>query len=172
VDELQKRAQSGESVCRKNTPRLLVTGSPVIFPNMKILTLIEESGGIVAIDDLCSSVRYIYDEVAVDERNMFDMMRAIADRYLFPCMCPIFTPSDDRITRILDLIEEFNIDGVIYHVLVGCHLFDFEFPRIMKELSKIDVPVLRIETDYSPEDVEQMRTRIEAFIETVREKRR
>ncbi len=103
---------------------------------------------------------------------MFDLMKAVADRYLFPCMCPIFTPSDDRITRIVELIEEFKIDGVIYNVLVGCHLFDFEFPRMMKELSRRDIPVLRIETDYSPEDVEQMRTRIEAFIETLREKRR
>ncbi len=59
ADELEERVRAEEAVCRKSTPRILVTGSPIIFPNMKIVSLIEESGGVVAIDDLCSSTRSI-----------------------------------------------------------------------------------------------------------------
>ena len=42
------------------------------------------------------------------------------------------------------------------------------FSKIMKEKN---IPVLRIETDYSPEDIEQLRTRIEAFIEMLATKK-
>ena len=34
-----------------------------------------------------------------------------------------------------------------------------------RRLEELDVPILSLETDYSQEDVEQLRTRIEAFIE-------
>jgi benzoyl-CoA reductase/2-hydroxyglutaryl-CoA dehydratase subunit BcrC/BadD/HgdB len=38
-------------------------------------------------------------------------------------------------------------------------------------MEKKGIPMLKIETDYSPQDVEQLRTRIEAFQETLKGRR-
>jgi benzoyl-CoA reductase/2-hydroxyglutaryl-CoA dehydratase subunit BcrC/BadD/HgdB len=43
-----------------------------------------------------------------------------------------------------------------------------EAPLFERVVEKGGVPVLRIDTDYSQEDVEQLRTRVEAFVEQIR----
>jgi benzoyl-CoA reductase/2-hydroxyglutaryl-CoA dehydratase subunit BcrC/BadD/HgdB len=109
--------------------------------------------------------RYLYDPVGLTEKSMTDMMVSIAARYIMPCVCPSFAPNEDRLFRLLQMAEEFAIDGIIYHVLKGCVIYDFELIRVEKIMKDKNIPVLRIETDYSPEDIEQLRTRIEAFVE-------
>ena len=54
----------------------------------------------------------------------------------------------------------------------ACHTYGMEQRRINKEMEKLDIPVLNIETDFSQEDVEQIRTRIEAFLELITSKKR
>ena len=66
------------------------------------------------------------------------------------------------------LIKDNDIQGVIYHVLRGCLVYDFEYKRIEEELGKLGIPVIRLESDYNEEDVEQLRIRIEAFIELIK----
>lgn len=169
-DELEERLRERVAVCPKNVPRIMLTGSPIIFPNWKLPHMIEEAGGIIVCDDLCSSNRYIYDPIAIDESTMPDMMIAIAERYLLPCTCPRFSPNNDRIERILQMVEDFRVTGVIYHVLRGCHLYDFEERHIHEILQEKGIPQIKIETDYSLEDRGQVQTRIEAFLEILQGK--
>jgi benzoyl-CoA reductase/2-hydroxyglutaryl-CoA dehydratase subunit BcrC/BadD/HgdB len=70
------------------------------------------------------------------------------------------------------MVEDFNIDGIIYYVLKGCIIYDFELIRVEKIMKEKNIPVLRIETDYNPEDIEQLRTRIEAFVEMLGTKKK
>ena len=67
-----------------------------------------------------------------------------------------------------DTIEEFNVDGVIDVALQSCHPFNVESNKI-KEFVVNDKKIhyMAIETDYSQSDVEQLRTRFEAFIEMI-----
>jgi benzoyl-CoA reductase/2-hydroxyglutaryl-CoA dehydratase subunit BcrC/BadD/HgdB len=166
-DELEERVLQNVSVARPNAVRLLLTGSPMVFPNWKIPTVIEELGAHIAVDEFCTSYRYLHDKVAVDEGTVSDMMHAIADRYLLPCSCPVFSNTIDRRDKLCRLIDEYKVEGVIYHILKGCHPFDAEMKIVEKTLQEKNVPMLKIETDYSPQDVEQLRTRIEAFKETI-----
>ena len=62
--------------------------------------------------------------------------------------------------------------GVVYHVLKGCVVYDFEVGRVEAMCKELGVAMVRIETDYSPEDVEQLRTRIEAFVEMLVQRKR
>lgn len=57
------------------------------------------------------------------------------------------------------------MDGVIYHVLKGQIEYDFELNRLENIFSELEIPFIRLETDYSPQDVEQLRIRVEAFAE-------
>ena len=164
-DELEQRRRQGRSVADKRAPRVLLAGSPVVFPNWKLPMLIEEMGGVVVIDETCMADRLLYDPVGVSEGSMTEMIRGIAARLIMPCTCPSFSPNEDRMYRLRQLVEKFRVDGVIYHVLKGCMIYDFEVARVERMMKEAGVPLLRVETDYNPEDVEQLRTRIEAFLE-------
>jgi benzoyl-CoA reductase/2-hydroxyglutaryl-CoA dehydratase subunit BcrC/BadD/HgdB len=69
------------------------------------------------------------------------------------------------------MVEDYQVDGIIYHVLKGCIIYDFEIHRVERVMKEKGIPLLRVETDYNPEDVEQLRTRIEAFIEMLKEQK-
>jgi benzoyl-CoA reductase/2-hydroxyglutaryl-CoA dehydratase subunit BcrC/BadD/HgdB len=170
-DELEKRVQKKMWACPPDTPRVMVTGTPMIWPdNWKLPTLIEEGTpqGVLVADELCSSERLLYDPVGVDEWNMDDMFNAIGERYLMASTCPCFTSADgneDRINWLLNKIREWNIQGVIYYVHRGCMLYAMEYTRVKKVLDSISVPVYYLDTEYTREDVGQMKTRVEAFLE-------
>jgi len=148
-------------------PRIFMTGSPSIFPNLKTALLIEEAGGRVIADDFCTSGRMLYDAVYYDEGNLYDMIPAIADRYLKPSTCTVFTPGDDHRRNLIRMAKRSSADGVIYQTFVGCHPFEMEQAIATKMLDDEKIPVLTLETDYSPEDRGQLMTRIEAFIESI-----
>lgn len=170
-DELEKRVEQKEYACYPETPRVLVTGTPMLWPDSwKVPNLIEESNpqGILAIDELCTSDRILFDPVGVDEWTMNDMLDAISERYLMACTCPCFTSehgNEDRVNWIMDRIKEYRIDGVIYYVVRGCILYAMEYARIKKVLDRMNIPVYYLDTEYTREDVGQMKTRVEAFLE-------
>jgi benzoyl-CoA reductase/2-hydroxyglutaryl-CoA dehydratase subunit BcrC/BadD/HgdB len=152
--------------------RVLITGAPVIMPNFKIPNLIEDLGACIVTDQTCSGSQSYYDEVVVDEWTMQDMMHAVSERYLMPSSCPCFIKAEDRIDKLKDMLKEYRIDGVVYHTLRLCLLFDVESNRIKDVMEDEGVPFLHINTDYSREDREQLRTRIEAFVEILRSRKR
>ena len=166
--ELEARIASGEGRIRKNTPRIMLTGSPMIFPNVKVPYLIENAGGLVVADETCIGERGYSDVPVINEHTMDGLIRALAVKAIRPCTCPIFVDTDKRWYRIKQLIEKYKVDGVIYHVLRGCLVYDYEYLSLEKKLEELGVKVLRIETDYSEEDVEQLRIRLEAFIEVIK----
>ncbi len=170
-DRLSAMAGDGEFVAGDDRPRIYIAGSPSIFPNLKIPTLVEEMDGLVVADESCTGDRYLYDPVGSTEKNLSDQMLNIGARYLAPCVCPSFTPNEDRLTLIRRMATDFSVDGVLYHVLKGCVVYDFEVNRVERTLRDDHIPLLRVETDYNPEDVEQLRTRVEAFIEMLKTKK-
>lgn len=170
-DELLRRSQEGCSPFDTGAPRIMLAGAPPIFPNWKLPALIEEMGGALVTDESCIGDRYLYDPVGAVETTMEDMMTALASRYLMPCTCPCFAPNEDRLYRLRQAVEDFRVEGILYHVLKGCVIYDFELQRVEKLMKERDLPVLRIETDYNPEDIEQLRTRVEAFVEMIRDRK-
>jgi benzoyl-CoA reductase/2-hydroxyglutaryl-CoA dehydratase subunit BcrC/BadD/HgdB len=173
-DELEERIRQKTWACPPDTPRVMVTGTPMVWPdNWKLPNLIEESNpqGVLVIDELCSSDRLLYDPVGVDEWTMDDMFNAVAERYLLTSTCPCFTSKDgneDRINWLLDKLKEFKVDGVIYYIVRGCMLYAMEYTRIKRILDHRNVPIYYLDTDYTREDVGQMKTRVEAFLEMLR----
>jgi benzoyl-CoA reductase/2-hydroxyglutaryl-CoA dehydratase subunit BcrC/BadD/HgdB len=170
-DELDKRVQRKDWVCASDTPRVMITGTPMFWPdNWKLPSLVEESNpqGIIVADELCSGERILNDPVGVDEWSMDDMLNAIGERYLMASTCPCFTSKDgneDRINWLLNKVKEWNVQGVIYYVVRGCMLYAMEYTRVKKALDKINIPVYYLDTEYTREDVGQMKTRVEAFLE-------
>jgi benzoyl-CoA reductase/2-hydroxyglutaryl-CoA dehydratase subunit BcrC/BadD/HgdB len=170
-DELDARVAKKAWACLPDTPRVVITGTPMFWPdNWKLPSLVEEATpqGVLVGDELCSSDRILYDPVGIDEWTMDDMINGIAERYLMASTCPCFTSSDgneDRVNWLLTKVKETKAQGVIYYVIRGCMLYAMEYSRVKRALDKVNIPVYYLDTEYTREDVGQMKTRVEAFLE-------
>ena len=167
-DEIEAKAKRGEMASKENRPRILITGSPIVFPNFKIPLLIEEMGGALVADETCMGERGAYDPPAIVDQSTDGIMRALANKSTRPCTCPTFVDNKRRVYRIMQMLKDYRVQGVIYHVLRGCLVYDYEYQVMEEELGKLGIPIIRIESDYNEEDVEQLRIRIEAFIELIK----
>ena len=167
-DEIEQRVKKGEMASKENRPRILVTGSPIVFPNFKLPLLIEEMGGALVADETCMGERGAYDPPVIVDRSTDGIMRALANKSTRPCTCPTFVDNKRRLYRIRQMIEDYRVQGVIYHVLRGCLVYDYEYQVMEEELSKLGIPIIRVESDYNEEDVEQLRIRVEAFVELIK----
>ena len=165
---LERRVRSKEPFTKRPLPRVMITGSPIIFPNIKIPLLIEEMGGVVAADETCMGERGMSDPVVPTDESFDGLIRALAVRAVRPCSCPTFADNKQRIYRIRQMIRDYQIEGIVYHVLRGCLVYDFEYKQIEEDIGKLGIPIIRLETDYNEEDIEQLRIRIEAFIEMIK----
>jgi benzoyl-CoA reductase/2-hydroxyglutaryl-CoA dehydratase subunit BcrC/BadD/HgdB len=166
-DELETRIQKGEGVFPKETPRVLMSGCPMAVPNWKLPWIIESSGAVIVGEESCigeRGTRNLVDDSGNTEEALMD---AIVDRY-FKVDCAIFTPNQDRLDHIIEMAETYKADGVIHYGLQFCQPYITESMGVEKALGKKDIPVLRIETDYSMEDVGQLKTRVEAFVEMLK----
>ena len=64
------------------------------------------------------------------------------------------------------LIDDFKVDGVVDLVLQACHTYNVETAMVRKLVKeKKGIPYTVVETDYSQADVEQLNTRMAAFLE-------
>ncbi len=165
--ELKSMASAGKLVAGKSTPRVMLAGSPVVWPNWKLPNLLEESGAIIVSDELCSGTRTFYDPVVTDEWTERAMIVAIAERYLYPCTCPCFSPNVEREDSVMREIEESRAEGVVFHVLQGCHLHTLDASRLSRPLKDKGIPVLTIRSEYQDGDIGQIKVRVEAFLEMI-----
>jgi benzoyl-CoA reductase/2-hydroxyglutaryl-CoA dehydratase subunit BcrC/BadD/HgdB len=146
---------------------VLLTGAPIVFPNLKLLSLIEKAGMTVTADDLCSSERIFPGGACYDDTSEYGLMKALADRYHKACICPTYADNDHRIKGILNILKKYGMSGVIYHVLKGCHPYDIESLTMEKKLKDRGYKFIKIETDYVEEDSQNLLTRLEAFKNTL-----
>lgn len=175
IAELKQMKEDGVSVEKyvvsivsSDVPRIMLAGSPIIWPNWKIPDIIEESGALIVVDELCSGTRALSNPVVPDEYTLEGMIDAISERYLYPCTCPCFSPNIERDDNLINKIKDYKVDGVIFHVLKGCHLNALDATRIKRILEKIEIPMFTIESEYVMGDYQQVKLRLEAFLEMVR----
>jgi len=151
--------------------RVFLAGSPIFFPNLKMPLLIEEAGMHIAGDELCSSERIMAGPALGKDRSEEGLLRALAEQYHLGCTCPTFTDNSRRLNNLLETLRQRRIQGVIYHVLKGCHPYDMESNRYEKAIKNQGFQFIRIETDYSREDGKNLLVRLEAFRDLLEQKR-
>ena len=165
-DELEQRIKDGVSVVKEGTKRILLTGTPLAVPNWKLHNIIETSGAVVVCEEMCTGTRYFENLVDETKTTIDEQIDALANRYMgINCAC--FTPNTGRIDDIIRLAKEYKVDGVIDVNLKFCSLYDVEGHTVERALKEAGIPVMGIETDYTDNDAEQLRTRIGAFIEMI-----
>jgi benzoyl-CoA reductase/2-hydroxyglutaryl-CoA dehydratase subunit BcrC/BadD/HgdB len=165
-DELEQRIKAGRGVAPAEAPRLMLSGCPMAVPNWKLPFVVESSGAVIVGEESCIGTRNTRDLVDESGDTLEAMLDAIADRYMrIDCAC--FTPNTERLEHIVAMAQDLKADGVIHYGLSFCQPYAMEALKVEKALKGAGIPMLSIETDYSMEDVEQLKTRVEAFVEMV-----
>lgn len=168
ADEMEEKVRHGEDAQPGGAPRILVAGSPMPIPFWKLHAIVEGSGAIVVAEESCTGTRYLTGPTEVEGEGLEAQIRAIAQRQL-KTHCACFTPNTERMEDILCLAREYKADGVILFSLQFCQPYLLEAVKAEKLLENEGIPTLRLETDYSQEDVGQLKTRLEAFLEVIRQ---
>ena len=124
--------------------------------NESIKKILAENGANVAFDLTCTGLGR---KVLVEED---DVMSGYARGLLsqFPCMRMEQASNRDELIRR----SAGSVDGIIYHTVQFCDNYAYEYAWL-KEW--IDRPLLLLETDYTRQSGGQVRTRIEAFLESL-----
>lgn len=161
AEEMGQRGEAGESPYAKDTPRIFLTGVPVGMGSHKVVRLIEECGGNVVCLDNCSG--YKKTRIMMDETG--DPLTEMARRYL-DVPCAVMSPNPNRYKTLEELVREFDADAVVDLTWQGCQTYAVESWSLKKFVTeKLRKPFLQIETDYSETDTEQLKVRVEAFLE-------
>lgn len=161
VAQKKQEFAEGKSKIDKNAKRILLTGCPTGGVIQKVGMVIENNGGVIVCLDDCSGERA--NRLMIDE-NADDILKAISDRYL-AINCSVMTPNNGRIENTKEMIKKYKVDGVVDIVLQACHTFNVESTNMAKMVEELNVPYMKLETDYSTTDSGQIETRIAAFIE-------
>jgi benzoyl-CoA reductase/2-hydroxyglutaryl-CoA dehydratase subunit BcrC/BadD/HgdB len=167
-DELEDRVAKKIGAAVAGTPRILVSGCPMAAPNWKLPFIIEKSGAVIVGEESCVGERGTRNLVDLDGANTRgEILDRIAQRYL-GIDCAIFTPNKERISHISEMTHRYKADGVVHYEIQFCTPYAMESHAVRKAMNQQNIPVLRIETDYSMEDAAQLQTRVQAFLELLR----
>lgn len=148
--------------------RLMLSGS--ILNNPSFIAAIEDLGSVVVVDELCTGFRYWCDPVETSDNP--DPVAALARRYLTRFPCARMNPFEVRLERVLRLIDEYRVDGVVTRAIRYCKPYIQEQYMLRTELEKRGVPVLDLDVEYGMPGTGQVRTRAQAFIEMLGQRRR
>lgn len=161
IKDLKEKYARGESPVNKDAKRILITGCPSGGVLDKVIKTIEECGGVVVCLENCTGIKEKHKLVRED----IDPIDALAEKYL-SVPCSVMSPNTGRLDFLDQLIDEYSVDGVVDITLQACHTYAVESFSVKEFVNKEKgKPYLNIETNYSPSDVGQIKTRIEAFIE-------
>ncbi len=142
--------------------RLLIVGGQM--DNLGYIRTIESTGGLVVADHLCTGSIPRLAPIRMDE----DPILAIAAHYLNRISCPrMMEAFDSRVDDIMKSIEEYQVDGVIIEFIKFCDTWGIESSLLANALRKKGVPVLCLEREYRMTGEGQIKTRIQAFIESM-----
>lgn len=144
-----------------NTVRLHLNGTAIY--DLNLIKVIEEDGGFIASDDLCTGSRYFWSNI----EKFDDPLSALADRYLRRTPCPSSDPLETRLEYIEFMIKEFKAQGVMTFAERFCDPILYDSVHIRNMLAKNGIPSTVIDYENPKQEIIRIKTRVEAFIESI-----
>jgi bzd-type benzoyl-CoA reductase N subunit len=159
LDEL-----SGSEGPGTHRARLMIVGG--ILDDPAYVKVIEDQGGLVVTDSTCFGTRLMWVEV---NENAADPLQALAQYYVADRpSCPrMYGEHDNRAQYVKDVAREFNVDGIVGERLMFCDLWVVEHYMLDQDLKADSIPFLKLDREYIMSGVGQLRTRVQAFLETM-----
>jgi benzoyl-CoA reductase/2-hydroxyglutaryl-CoA dehydratase subunit BcrC/BadD/HgdB len=160
--ELKDKQQAAEN----NAPRVLLLGPNIGYGDYTVLELVQAAGGEIVIEEICEGVKYYWHDV----ENKGDLFQSLTKAYLVdrvPCAF-MRNSAKKRLDFTLNLIKDFNVSGVIWYELLHCETYDAESYFFAQKMRENNIPMIVLESDYTTAATSQLKTRVEALIETLK----
>ena len=172
LEEVKQREPDPQPAYRA---RVMLVGSEVDDP--EFTKLLESCGAYVAADRYCFGSLPGREEIVIKPGQ--DALQAIADAYIYNNQCPRAMGPDNIVGRkqyMYALAKEYKADGIIVQNMKFCEYWGYERAQMaawLRESYELpeSLPVCQIERDYTIAATGQLRTRFQAFVESLEIKR-
>ncbi|MBW1861923.1 MAG: 2-hydroxyacyl-CoA dehydratase [Deltaproteobacteria bacterium] len=146
-------------------PRIMLTGSTLAFGDSKVIDLIEQTGASIVIEEFCEGIESYWEDVETDG----NLLHALADCYFMRKLPGAFFrgAAKERFARMIKLAEDFTIDGMAYYSLMYRDAYDVEAYLFSQKMKDMNLPFIKLTSDYDANESGALKTRIEAFIEMI-----
>lgn len=173
LDKLKETAQElktrkvDEDYSKKFRVRVLVAGSEIDDP--EFIKVIEDAGALVVADRYCFGSLPGRQELILNDEE--DVLTQICRQTVIQCQCPRYMNTEriqERKDYINQIAKEYHAEGLIYQQMKFCNFWGYEraaASHIMRD--DYGWPVLSVDRPYVTGSSGQMRTRVQAFIESV-----
>lgn len=151
--------------------KVMLVGSEI--DNPELTKLIEMCGAMVVADRYCFGSLPGREPIEIKEGQ--DALDALAEYYLMQNQCPRSMGADvmvDRRMYMFNKAKEYHADGIILENMKFCEYWGYERAIAAKWLAEglnlpEAIPTCQIETDYANAAVGQLKTRFQAFVESL-----
>ena len=164
LEELKKRKPDEKNPWKV---RVEVVGSEV--DDLEVIKAIEDCGAYVCCDRFCYGS--YPGRTHIDIKDGEDPLTAVCRHYLYSCQCPRLMNQEKiqgRRKYVADLAKEYKADGIIYEQMKFCDPWAYERMSGTADLrTKYGYPVLAVDRPYANGGSGQIRTRVQAFVESI-----
>lgn len=171
LDKLRETAQelkTREPDEKKNyRAKIVVVGSEMDDPDFT--KLIEDSGALVVSDRYCFGALPGRQEIILNDTD--DVLTQICTHYMKTSQCPRYMSQEkvqERRDTVKNLVEEYHADGVLYEQIKFCEYWGYEralASHIMND--EYGIPSASVDRQYTASSSGQLRTRVQAFVESL-----
>ena len=164
LDELKNREPDAKNRYRA---RVVVVGSEM--DDVDVVKLIEESGAYVCADRFCYGS--LPGRLPIKLNDEEDALTQVCRHYMMNSQCARYMNQDKiqgRRRYVDELAKEYNADGIIYEQMKFCDPWAYERMVGTKVLrDEMGYPVLSVDRPYAIGSSGQLRTRVQAFVESI-----
>lgn len=164
LEELKTREPDKKKTFRA---KVVLVGSEI--DDLDVVKLIEESGALVVADRFCFGSMPGREEIELNDSE--DVLTQICRHYMYASQCARYMNKEKMSGRrayVDQLAREYHADGIIYEQMKFCDYWAYERmvgTKVMRD--EYGYPVLSVDRPYTIGTSGQLRTRVQAFVESI-----
>lgn len=147
--------------------KIVVVGSEMDDPDFT--KLFEDSGALVVADRYCFGSLPGREEIVLT--NEHNVLEQIVLHYMKTCQCPRYMSQDKvhgRKEYVRELVNDYHADGVVYEQIKFCEYWGYERALASHVMTnEFGIPSVTVDRQYTANASGQLRTRIQAFVESL-----
>ena len=160
--DFKKELEQREGI-QKYRARLMLVGGHLHDP--EFIKIIESQGGLVVADRFCTGTIPGFKSIELNGGNPY---KTLAEHTFKKTLCPrMMEDFDRRLNTIINTMQEYKVDGVVIEIIKFCDLWGVDAMPLVTALREKGIPVLKLEREYRLGGEGQLRTRVQAFIESM-----
>ncbi len=172
LSDLYQQLKTAKSPFDQEAPRILLAGRVLAVGDYVLPKLMEALGAVVVVEFLDQGTRHFLWNVKTEG----DMIANMAARYYLERIPPsVFQPAWEKRTIFIEkLVKDFGVHGVVWYQLSFEEIYDMECAIVSRAMEREAIPFLKLESsfEYSREAMGPLTTRVESFIESIKQKQK